>query len=146
MAVGAGMDWQCACIPALLPQQMSAGVPGGVWGGLHFPLGHQRFASRSERLLPEKCSQLCFFPTGFMETLRLSSPRVPAGACPPCTHRVPSQSPRVRCSWSKLVYMREKRRICLDISFSVCCFCLCFKPPLLSASLELCMILNLPGK
>lgn len=78
----------------LLPQKTTCRCPweGESWlSGLSFLLGYQCFASMSERFLPEKCSQLIFFfffSTGFMETLCLSSPGVPAGACPSCAYQV----------------------------------------------------------
>lgn len=70
----------------LLPQKTTCRCPWEreSWlSKLSFLLGYQCCASISERFLPEKCSQLhFFFPTGFMETLCLSSPGIPAGACP----------------------------------------------------------------
>lgn len=75
----------------LIPQKTACRCPweGESWlSELSILLGYQRFASMSECFLPEKCSQLYFFSTGFMETLCLSSPGVPAGACPSRTHQV----------------------------------------------------------
>lgn len=86
--VGAGTAWGQWCWwPRAAPTQddLQVALGGECWlCELGFLLGYQRFASRRECFLPEECSQLYFFSTGFMETLRLSSPGSPDGACPCC--------------------------------------------------------------
>lgn len=101
----------------LLPQKTTCRCPWEreSWlSELSFLFGYQCFASISECFLPEKCSQLYFFfPLALLKHcafLLLASQLVPALPLVHTKSSLRHGEGMPRCSCSKLVYIREKKK------------------------------------